>query len=581
MDDPVAFAGFIQHVCGVTDERARREILSFLPTFHSLMSTTDDEIDKFVTAVHGANTGRANAQRISIPVAVIMHMKALRFELDDRNKCNALPDADILAGITVPQLIIMRNTRNQDAREAERLKETSLPTLTVPKFTTSNFEGFMDNFKSAVARVDGIHGVPIDYLLRDTNGDYNHIWSSRREKLKNCLALTGQQFKHDSELLYQLYIQYVGTEGHGSNIVRKYARTKNGYKLHQDFCGHYKNKAYLSNKATEAEQKLKHLVYKGDRTRFNMEEYYKRLTEAFSDLEHAGASHELNEHQKVSKFENGLQNAAAIRYHIEAKNEWERLPLMDQTFDTFYNLFSANFTKYKSLTNGTADDYTRSRRINAINTSNPGRGRGRGGRGRGRGKGHGRGRGGRGTPHSPYNSTFINSKLEARQYPKDEFRNLSPQQKAKIQQLKIDAGWINGYTPPPGFELNSDGYAIPSASIVSAVHAAASLSSPGLISNTETSSAKVSSLPPRQIGMFHLPPPPTDMPPVPNIVDASHAGMAFGPIAARCKATSMIKKVTDCLDSYTNCLALFNQLVGPSIILSYICKLNQQCVSMR
>ena len=56
------------------------------------------------------------------------------------------------------------------------------------------------------------------------------------------------------------------------------------------------------------------MSYCGDRTRFNIEE-----TEAFTDLSHVGPSHELNEHQKVLKLDNGLQNNVAIRYHIDTK----------------------------------------------------------------------------------------------------------------------------------------------------------------------------------------------------------------------------------------------------------------------
>ena len=132
-----------------------------------------------------------------------------------------------------------------------------------------------------------------------------------RDKLRNCLFLAGNNLKHDSALLYQLYIQNIGTEGHGSNIVKNYSCTKNAYKLHRYFCGYCKNKAYLSNKATEADHNLKAFSYRGVRTRFIIEEYYKRLTEAFTDLAHAEASHDLNKHQKVLKYENGLQNNSA------------------------------------------------------------------------------------------------------------------------------------------------------------------------------------------------------------------------------------------------------------------------------
>ena len=43
------------------------------------MVTTDDDIDELITAVHGANSGRAFAQRIFILVGAIMPLKSLHF----------------------------------------------------------------------------------------------------------------------------------------------------------------------------------------------------------------------------------------------------------------------------------------------------------------------------------------------------------------------------------------------------------------------------------------------------------------------------------------------------------------------
>ena len=43
------------------------------------MGETDDDIEKFITAVYGATSGRALAQNIYIPVGFIMHLKALYF----------------------------------------------------------------------------------------------------------------------------------------------------------------------------------------------------------------------------------------------------------------------------------------------------------------------------------------------------------------------------------------------------------------------------------------------------------------------------------------------------------------------
>ena len=125
------------------------------------MGTTHDDIDKFITAVHGANSVRALDQKIFIPVGIIMHVKVLCFELYDRNKWNSLPDAATLADIDKAQLILTKDTRNQYARDTERLKNTSVPELTVSKFTTSKFESFMDKFKLSVSHMDGIHGFPL------------------------------------------------------------------------------------------------------------------------------------------------------------------------------------------------------------------------------------------------------------------------------------------------------------------------------------------------------------------------------------------------------------------------------------
>ena len=94
---------------------------------------------------------------------------------------------------------------------------------------------------------------------------------------------------------------------------------------------------------------MNNLSYLGDRARFNIEGCYKRLIEDFTDLSHAGPSHYLNEHQRVINVENSLQNNSAIRYHIDAKNEWYALPVPEQTFNKFYNLLSANFSKFKYM----------------------------------------------------------------------------------------------------------------------------------------------------------------------------------------------------------------------------------------
>ena len=68
--------------------------------------------------------------------------------------------------------------------------------MDVPELKSDNFESFELAFAAAVRRQSSMYGsVPLDYLLRENAvGNYNAVWPTREEKLKNCLSLTGQAF---------------------------------------------------------------------------------------------------------------------------------------------------------------------------------------------------------------------------------------------------------------------------------------------------------------------------------------------------------------------------------------------------
>ena len=73
------------------------------------------------------------------------------------------------------------------------------------------------------------------------------------------------------------------------------------------------------------------------------------MTRAFNDFQNSGPAHALNEDQKISKFEIGLKEPNAIKYHIESKLEWDALSA-PKTFNDFYNLFSRRMSQYMTIT---------------------------------------------------------------------------------------------------------------------------------------------------------------------------------------------------------------------------------------
>ena len=106
MDDQALYTNFLTNVAGVTVARAQNELLSFANTFRVLSSTSDKEIDTFVKNTHDLNSTRANNAKILIPTQAVMALKAILFELKDRDMCDALPTAAVLGALNANQIQI-------------------------------------------------------------------------------------------------------------------------------------------------------------------------------------------------------------------------------------------------------------------------------------------------------------------------------------------------------------------------------------------------------------------------------------------------------------------------------------------
>ena len=81
-------------------------------------------------------------------------------------------------------------------------------------------------------------------------------------------------------------------------------------------------------------------------------------------------------------------------------------------------------------------------------------------------------------PRSMTRNFRENFKAEAKIYSKNEYNNLTPTQKSQIHKLKLKTGWLNGRTPPSGFQINPHtGRIEPNTQMVSTIGAATSNSS--------------------------------------------------------------------------------------------------------
>ena len=521
MDNANTFENFLANIAGFTTQNAVATIRAFTPNFNSLISVSETDMKQFVKDTHAANSGRADNDKVFLPAGAMLNLLAIHHELRDRIRCGVVPDNNTLQNIDIFVVQFLRGNRSDAIQRLEALKTLakSLPDMNIPKLTNTNYDEFLTSFTTMCDRIVGSFGIPISYLLRTTQrGNYmTGAYTTREERLHNCLVLQGPLFQADSQLLYSLYVQHIGTSGTGSNVVNAHRLTQNGRECFMDINNHYRNQSFRDTLASKAQQSIERAHYDGDRRNFTLESFYNIMVNAFNDLESAGPQFALREDQKVNQFLNKVKNATAVNYIVIAKREWNNL-LPPQTFDSFYNIFSSYMNQHRTL----VDTPNQHRRINNTNTNRDGgrggrdgRGRGRGrsgrfgGRDNGRGRGHfGRGRGRFGNRNFHDNHSYGSFRAEPKMYPPSVYRTLTYQQKQDIRQAKLSAGWIDANTPPHGHIIDNDtGLARPSDT---------------LISNLATSVNNFNSqarMPPR---------PPSVNPPIPPNVETGRAGSHFG-----------------------------------------------------
>ena len=86
------FNQFLQDVIQVNTNNVRLNITGFIESFGELIATTDEDTHTFVCDTHSSNSARVTAVSILIKPRVSTSIKAIRFEIKDRELCNALLD---------------------------------------------------------------------------------------------------------------------------------------------------------------------------------------------------------------------------------------------------------------------------------------------------------------------------------------------------------------------------------------------------------------------------------------------------------------------------------------------------------
>ena len=140
MNDPVIFVKFLDNVLQVWPARVREEIVTFIETFEDLLSSSDEEIDAFAKEVHPSNSARASNAKLIVSSDVVLGLKSILLELEDREMCEVIPRALILNNLDSTQISYIRKLRRQTLMNQTLRKDASLPDMKVPKLIVQTFD---------------------------------------------------------------------------------------------------------------------------------------------------------------------------------------------------------------------------------------------------------------------------------------------------------------------------------------------------------------------------------------------------------------------------------------------------------
>ena len=140
MDDPVIYLHFLRNMLRLAPPRIVQEMVSFADTFCSLLSNSEKDFDEFVKRTHQSNSACTNNALILIPSTAILSIRAILFDLKDRETCDALRDLPTLQAMDGNTMCVLRAQHNAAKALADGEHEVALSdSMEVVKLTQKNY----------------------------------------------------------------------------------------------------------------------------------------------------------------------------------------------------------------------------------------------------------------------------------------------------------------------------------------------------------------------------------------------------------------------------------------------------------
>ena len=194
-------------------------------------------------------------------------LKALIHWVQDFQRCNAVPDLDLLDEDSFIAALSLAADRAKIRKEEASTSETIAREASPGKLKDERkWDIWAAGFENMLSTMPGVMGVPLSYVIREVetpepDEDYDNF-------VQNCVAcapLTGAAFEADSRQVHQLILSLVQGE-QAEQWIKPLLRAKNGREDMVALRNHYEGEGNTSRRIAEAERLRTSLHYKSERS---------------------------------------------------------------------------------------------------------------------------------------------------------------------------------------------------------------------------------------------------------------------------------------------------------------------------
>ena len=363
MDSVQAFTGLLDEL-GMNPRQAAAFTEFGCNTLSDLAGLTSDDIDKTISVIHKTYSTAAARERVRFNVVMKIKLKAITMHFKDRVRCyDALLTAAQVGEIDADVIndLVADFREQEDSAKGENIDD--LPTVEIGKLTRKTWRSFNIAITETLSRTIGSNHLPLTYVIRDTDrNDFDADYSSRKERLHDCVRLSGQAYRRDRDIVFSLLLQKT-KDSEGFSIVEEYQMTRDGRSAYKALLGHFEDGTYRDRMSQEGTYTLRNAVYAGVRKNFTFGRYYQMHSEAHVQLSEAGLP--MSAEQKINDFITGI--TCPIAQSIIVSLAGNRM--IRTSFESYYNELSSRLSLALRLSKG-KNPQMETRNVNSLKGKN-------------------------------------------------------------------------------------------------------------------------------------------------------------------------------------------------------------------